>query len=106
MEIIMNHLSKLLTGLVSSIVILSSCAPEAHQEKQVVQNAPGSAQDDAYFFSHDVKEAEFTVQAYTFFGKSKGKPSEDVMKNDIAGKVKYMMGKMRRSAPSISAMYP
>lgn len=102
----MSHLSQLFTGVVSTIVILSGCAPEARQENQVLKAAPSATQDDAYFFSHDVKEAEFTVQAYTFFGKSKGKPSEDVMKNDIAGKVRYMMGKMRRSAPSISAMYP
>lgn len=102
----MNHLSKLFTGLVSTIVILSSCAPADHNEKQVLKNEPGATQDDAYFFSHDVKEAEFTVESYTFFGKSKGKPSEDVIKNDIAGKMRYMLGKMRRSGPSISAMYP
>lgn len=102
----MNHLFKLFTGIVSTIVIFSGCAPEARHENMVLNDVSNMSLDEAYFYSPDVKEAEFTVQSYTFFGKSKGKPSDDMIKNDIAGKVRYMLGKMRRSAPSISAMYP
>jgi hypothetical protein len=101
-----NHLRSLNYSLLL-LATLTACSPQLKQNpKSLINETVQNNTDMSYFYSPEVKEAEFTIRSHTFFGKTKGVPSEDMIKNDIAGKMRYMMGKMRRSGPSPSAMYP
>lgn len=56
------------------------------------------------YYSPETQEATFRVESYTFFGKANGEPTEDRIRKDVDGKVKYMLSFMYRNHQNSSAL--
>jgi hypothetical protein len=82
--------------LVAAIAILAA----------LVASSLANAQETPDYYGSQNQEANFSVQSYTYFGKSLGIPSEERIANDVKTKVKYLLGYMRRNPQSPSSVYP
>ncbi len=72
----------------------------------LVASSLAQAQETPDYYGSQNQEANFSVQSYTYFGKSLGTPSEERIANDVKTKVKYLLGYMRRNPQSPSSVYP
>jgi hypothetical protein len=72
----------------------------------LVASSLAHAQETPDYYGSGHQEANFSIQSYTYFGKSLGTPTEDRIANDVKTKVKYLLGYMRRNPQSPSSVYP
>lgn len=72
----------------------------------LIATSLAQAQENPDYYGSQNQEASFSIQSYTYFGKSLGSPSEERIANDVKTKVKYLLGYMRRNPQSPSAVYP
>jgi hypothetical protein len=86
------------SGLLATAILFQSTQIFAQSSDVIDPNVIAQADEGVDYYGSKNQEASFSLQSYTFFGKSNGVPSQMTIENDVKTKVKYIFGYMRRSA--------